>query len=347
MKRINIPNAETFVAAIQDEISRSVEGRYFHRLDVVLHVLQGASPYEAARLFGHSPRTVEYWLHRLLSGGLAGLWEGDRRDVQVACLPRIYRGYSKNSGAHPGIWDTTKTSGMGSYYHTIWQRSTPLRSVCGSARDCSINSDSVSRDHVESLAKLILRCRMPLKKLLPMEERPRCPALGRGRSPFPTAHEPDTDVGTQGTAAPCALPLVPRQSGLLRRTRPQNRETPHQRSSYLQRRNLWRFCPLSSSIHSRENLPHFGQCKMAQSASFEGAVPRESKPDSTHLSTTLFARIESGGTCLENHSQTSHPQPILRLEREFENIFACHLFSMGKTKQYAQNIMRKHLRRYI
>jgi len=78
MKRINIPDAETFVAAIQDEISHTREGRYFHRLDVILYVLQGASPYDAARLFGHSPRTIEYWVHRLLSDGLAGLWEGNR-----------------------------------------------------------------------------------------------------------------------------------------------------------------------------------------------------------------------------------------------------------------------------
>jgi transposase len=78
MKRISVPDAETFVAAIQDEISRNREGRYFHRLDVILYVLQGASPYDAARLFGHSPRTIEYWLHRLLSDGLAGLWDGNR-----------------------------------------------------------------------------------------------------------------------------------------------------------------------------------------------------------------------------------------------------------------------------
>ena len=78
MKRISVPDAETFVAAIQDEISRTREGRYFHRLDVILYVLQGASPYDAARLFGHSPRTIEYWVHRLLSDGLAGLWEGNR-----------------------------------------------------------------------------------------------------------------------------------------------------------------------------------------------------------------------------------------------------------------------------
>ena len=73
-----IPDAETFIAAIQDEISRTREGRYFHRLHVILHVLCGASAYEAAQFYGHSPRTIEYWEHRLLSHGLAGLWEGDR-----------------------------------------------------------------------------------------------------------------------------------------------------------------------------------------------------------------------------------------------------------------------------
>lgn len=78
VKRIAIRDAETFVAAIQDEISRTREGRYFHRLHVVLYVLQGASPYEAARLYGDSARAIEYWVHQLLSNGLAGLWEGDR-----------------------------------------------------------------------------------------------------------------------------------------------------------------------------------------------------------------------------------------------------------------------------
>ena len=78
VKKIAIPYADTFVAAIQDEISRSPEGRYYHRLHVVLYVLHGASSYEAARLYGHSPRAIEYWVHRLLSCGLAGLWEGDR-----------------------------------------------------------------------------------------------------------------------------------------------------------------------------------------------------------------------------------------------------------------------------
>jgi transposase len=76
MKRITVPDAETFIAAIQDELSRTREGRYFHRLAVVLYVLRGASAYEASRAFGFSSRAIEYWIKRLASNGLSGLWDG-------------------------------------------------------------------------------------------------------------------------------------------------------------------------------------------------------------------------------------------------------------------------------
>lgn len=78
MKRIEIPDAETFIAAVEDEISATREGRYFHRLHVVLPVLRGTSCYEAARLYGDAPRSVEYWVQRLVSQGLVGLEEGGR-----------------------------------------------------------------------------------------------------------------------------------------------------------------------------------------------------------------------------------------------------------------------------
>jgi len=112
MKRISIPDAETFVAAIQDEISRTREGRYFHRLDIILYVLQGASPYEAARLFGHSPRTIEYWVHRLVSKGLIGLWEGERTGrpsrLSTTDLQRLrdeIQRSPRESGYDQNIWD--------------------------------------------------------------------------------------------------------------------------------------------------------------------------------------------------------------------------------------------------
>jgi len=78
MRKFIIRDVETFIAAIQDEISRTPEGRYFHRLHVILHVLQGASSYDAARLYGHSARSIQYWIRRLICYGLQGLWDRDQ-----------------------------------------------------------------------------------------------------------------------------------------------------------------------------------------------------------------------------------------------------------------------------
>jgi transposase len=73
MKRIIIPNAGTCLTAIEDAISQTRNIRYFHRLEVVRYVLQGHSPYEAAQIFNHSPRSIHNWLHRLASQGISGL----------------------------------------------------------------------------------------------------------------------------------------------------------------------------------------------------------------------------------------------------------------------------------
>jgi len=78
MKKLKISDIETFIAAIQDEISRTRKGRYYHRLHVVLHALKGDNCYEAARIYGHSPHSVYNWIHRLITRGLAGLQERER-----------------------------------------------------------------------------------------------------------------------------------------------------------------------------------------------------------------------------------------------------------------------------
>ena len=44
MRKLEIPDVETFIAAIQDEISRTPQGRYYHRLHVVLHALKTRKP---------------------------------------------------------------------------------------------------------------------------------------------------------------------------------------------------------------------------------------------------------------------------------------------------------------
>lgn len=129
MKKLKIPDVETFIAAIQDEISRTPEGRYYHRLHVVLHALKTGSCYEAARIYDHSPHSVYNWIHSLTTKGLAGLWEGKRpgrpsrlssSQEQKLCKnlllsPREF-GYNQN------IWDSPLLS-----YHLEKQFSIHLR----------------------------------------------------------------------------------------------------------------------------------------------------------------------------------------------------------------------------
>ena len=77
MKKITIPDAERVVLAIQDEIRRSPESRFDHRLHGILLIAQGNSGREVARLLGVAPRTVAYWVRRFEQGGLwPGSWGG-------------------------------------------------------------------------------------------------------------------------------------------------------------------------------------------------------------------------------------------------------------------------------
>jgi len=78
MKPLRIGDAETMILALQDEIRRSDESRYDHRLHGVLLVAHGISCREAAGVLGDAPRTVENWVHRFEKSGFAGLTEAER-----------------------------------------------------------------------------------------------------------------------------------------------------------------------------------------------------------------------------------------------------------------------------
>lgn len=78
MRRLEIADADIMRIAIQNEIQRSEESRYDHRLHGVLLSCSGMSSYEIANLLGQSPRTVQYWIRRFQSSEFAGLEEGDR-----------------------------------------------------------------------------------------------------------------------------------------------------------------------------------------------------------------------------------------------------------------------------
>src|SRR5499425_3536881 len=77
MRPLRIADA-TSVVGLQQEIQRSEESRYDHRLHGVLLVAQGLTCPEVSRLLGDAPRSVEYWVRRFEERGLAGLAEGQR-----------------------------------------------------------------------------------------------------------------------------------------------------------------------------------------------------------------------------------------------------------------------------
>src|SRR5271165_4023215 len=100
------------VLGLQQEIQRSEDSRYDHRLHGVLLVAQGLTCPEVARALGDSPRTVEYWVERFEDRGLAGLAEGERpgrparlTPAQLGEIERILRLTPRDVGLGVTLWD--------------------------------------------------------------------------------------------------------------------------------------------------------------------------------------------------------------------------------------------------
>lgn len=112
MRKLEIKDADIMRISLQQEILRSEESRYDHRLHGVLLVCSGLSCGEVAELFGQGRRSVQYWVKRFEQSGFAGLQEGtrpgrpsaldvDRRETIAQDLRRSPRafGYTQN------MWD--------------------------------------------------------------------------------------------------------------------------------------------------------------------------------------------------------------------------------------------------
>lgn len=112
MKKLTIADADLMVLGLQDEIRRSRDSRYDHRLHGVLLVAQGMSCPEVGRLLGDAPRTVEYWVHRFEQDGLTGLVDIDRpgrpsrlSDEQYLEIGEVLRRTPRDFGMGTNIWD--------------------------------------------------------------------------------------------------------------------------------------------------------------------------------------------------------------------------------------------------
>jgi transposase len=112
MKRLKIQNHEMMRVAIQQEIARSEESRYDHRLHGLLLVSQGLSCYDAAAWLGQDPRTVQRWINRFEAHGFGALREGEHpgRPAQLSeeqwdNVDRQLRQNPRDLGYSQNLWD--------------------------------------------------------------------------------------------------------------------------------------------------------------------------------------------------------------------------------------------------
>jgi transposase len=123
MRALKIQNPEAAARAVQEEIRRSEESRYDHRLHGILLVAQGLSAPEAAVWLGDAARTVELWLHRFQEEGVAGLRENRRpgrpsrlNPEQLAQALMAVRSAPTEVGMSADLWDANTLS---TYLHTL------------------------------------------------------------------------------------------------------------------------------------------------------------------------------------------------------------------------------------
>jgi transposase len=112
MRKLVIADADVMRLAIQQELARSDESRYNHRLHGLLLVTGGHSCPQVADVFGEDRRTVQRWVTRFETQGLTGLRDGARSGrpatlstKQWAALGRDLRRDPQKLGHAGHLWD--------------------------------------------------------------------------------------------------------------------------------------------------------------------------------------------------------------------------------------------------
>lgn len=112
MRRLEITDREMMQIALRNEIVRSEEARYDHRLHGVLLVSQGMSCYEVAEIFGHDPTTVERWIRSFETRGFSGLEDQEKPGrparLTLGAVETVNRDLRKSPrafGYDQNLWD--------------------------------------------------------------------------------------------------------------------------------------------------------------------------------------------------------------------------------------------------
>ena len=112
MKRLKISDSDIMEIAIQNEIHRSEEARYDHRLHGILLACKGFSSYQISEMFGQNPTTVQRWINSFEKDGFAGLEDCDKpgrpkrlTSQQVKAINKALRKSPKEYGYEQNLWD--------------------------------------------------------------------------------------------------------------------------------------------------------------------------------------------------------------------------------------------------
>jgi transposase len=100
------------ILGLHDEIRRTEEARYDHRLHALLLIAQGERCSEVARIFGDSVRVVQYWVQRFQKDGFAGLYDAEKNgrsgrlgEEQLKEIKTVLYEPPEKSGLSGQIWD--------------------------------------------------------------------------------------------------------------------------------------------------------------------------------------------------------------------------------------------------
>lgn len=78
MKKLTVKDKKNMAIAVYQEIQRSEDSKYDHRLHGVLMAIKGYDCYTVADIFGQNPTTIQRWVNNFNKNGFAGLSEGER-----------------------------------------------------------------------------------------------------------------------------------------------------------------------------------------------------------------------------------------------------------------------------
>lgn len=101
MKKLEVPRTDFIRLAIQQQVCRSDESRYLHRMHALLLISSGQSCQQVAEIFGEDRRTVQRWVRRFETDGLDGLRDGEHQGRPATLDERQWEKLKREVGGRP------------------------------------------------------------------------------------------------------------------------------------------------------------------------------------------------------------------------------------------------------